>query len=146
VAQMIPPFSLALLDPDLDEVNATVQARVLQGALVLGIDAHTQAVTTAGDPNLLTDFTEGQDIAIWSNPVYAKATTFSVIEEKFRVTIEGDGAVFGPFNLDIVEGGLAISGSGTKSTGTANFSLKAVPKLVREWDEFVFCERDEAVG
>jgi hypothetical protein len=145
VAQMIPPFSLALLDPALADSNATVQARVLQGVLVLGIDAHS-AVTTTGDPNLLTNFNEGQDLAIWSNPAYAKATTFSAIEQKFKAAIEGDDAEFGPFDLDIVEGGLAISGSGSKSTGTVEFSLKAVPKLVREWDEFVFSELDEAVS
>lgn len=146
VAQMIPPFSLALLDPALEGSDATVQARVLQGVLVLGIDAHSGVLMTAGDPNLLTNFNEGQDIAVWSNPAYSKVTTFSVIEPKFRTAIEGDGATFGPFSLDIVEGGLAISGSGSKSTGTVEFSLKAVPRLVREWDDFVFSELDEAVG
>lgn len=145
ISKLIPPFDLAMLDKSLNAQNATVQFRVLQGILALGIDITTDSVTTTGDPNLLSDFSELQDIAVITNSAVVPVS-YGFIEKQFKDAIESQQATFGPFSLVIEEGGFRIHGSASKLGGTVNFSLKAVPNLVRHWVEMVWSELDESVN
>ena len=63
-----PGISIAFLGAIATDPGATVTARVLDGVLAVGIDVSSSDVTTAGDPDLLVDFTDGNDIATWTNP------------------------------------------------------------------------------
>jgi hypothetical protein len=142
IGQLASPLSLAFLGGLANALGTTTTPALLDGVLALGIDVGgTNGVTTHGNPALLTDITAGNDIGMWTNPaalpiVMADAQTH--IEE--AVTDAG-ATLANPPAFTLIEGAFHISGHADKGNeGSVNFSLDAVPRLIRpgtheEWDE-----------
>jgi hypothetical protein len=110
--------------------SATVVTEILDGVLALGIDVDTPSGRTQGNRSLLMDTTNGNDIGMWTHPnVIPQA--FPDIRQKVEKEVNDEGATLNSFDLHIEEGWLYIGGNASKTGGAVNFSLHAVPRLVR---------------
>ena len=124
---------------------------VLDGVLAIGIDVlallpHGIQIFTTGDPTQLTDFTEGNDIAVSINRV-AAGLAFDGVEREIRTQIEDEGASLDLFTFAVEEGRFFIGGRASQTGGHVDFSMGAVPQLTRpgfsrEHDELWFDMRD----
>lgn len=139
--QLAPPLSLSFLGAIAAAEGATVTAVVLDEVIVMGIDVNdTEGVTTRGDATLLTDITDGNDIAMWSNPD-ALPVLMTDVREKIEEAVSNADATLTDVSFSLIEGGFHIAGHADKGAdGSVDFSLDAVPHLIRpghheEWDE-----------
>jgi hypothetical protein len=125
-----PPISLSFLQ--LSGAQTTITSRVLDSALALGIDvASTQfGVATHGDPNQLTDTTDGHDFAMWMNPVVLPVR-FADILQKATQKIEAKGGTLnGPIQFVPQEGQVHVVAKATFDGFQGTLTMDAVPKLV----------------
>ena len=130
MGQVIPPLQIDFLGAIAFDPTARVTSQVLDGLLALGIDVDTPTGRTSGNPALLMDTTNGNDIGMWTHPdVIPQA--FPDVEQKIKKTVEDQDAALNSFDIHIEEGWLYIGGNASKTGGAVNFSLHAVPKLVR---------------
>ena len=139
---VVPPLTLAFLG-GIGEQVVLATPRVLDGVIAVGLDLRTDEVNTFGDPNLLIDFREGNHIAMWSNPDrQVAAVSYSAVRTKLKEAVTKQGATLDSYDFSIKEGFFQISGSGSKTGGSVNFSMKAVPKLVRPGEHVEYEEED----
>lgn len=139
MTSLAPPVSVSFLGDIASSTNTTVTTRVLDGVLVIGLDVNESGIATTGDRNQLTDFREGNDLAMWTNPV-AAPVAFAMVRRSVQTVVDQQSATLDSFTTTIQEGSLHVSGHATKSPGGVSFSMNAVPHLVRpgwteEWDE-----------
>jgi hypothetical protein len=62
MGQLIPPLQVDFLGAIATDPSATVVPEILDGVLALGIDVDTPGGRTQGNPALLMDTTNGNDI------------------------------------------------------------------------------------
>jgi hypothetical protein len=131
-------------------VSGGLSTRVLDGMLAIGIDVFVAEedleLATNGDPNLLTDFSEGNDIAVSINR-RAVALAFEGVTKEIGKKVEDEGAELDFFSFSVDEGFFRMNGKATATEGSVTFSMKAVPQLTRpgysrEYDELWFDMRD----
>jgi hypothetical protein len=133
---MLPPLDLSALGAIAADPSATVVRMSTDEAVVLGIDLPG---VTQGNASLLVDTSAGNDIGMWTNPTVVP-TAFDNVRVKVKKKVEDNDATLDDFHLAVQEGWFNISGRASATGGAVNFSLHAVPKLVRpgthyEWDE-----------
>jgi hypothetical protein len=137
IGQLIPPLQIDFLGAIATDSTAGVTHRVLDGALALGIDVDTPTGRTAGDPGMLIDTTGTNHIGMWTHPdVIPQA--FPDVKTKIDDTVADQDATLNAFDIHIEEGWLYIGGRASKTGGAVNFSLHAVPRLVRPGTHFEF--------
>lgn len=153
-------LDLAFLGGILDLPTKSATARVLDGALAIGIDASTQGpiveglVTvdvgpTQGDPAALADFRQGADIAYWIHPnkiPEAFTEVASTIDEKARAE---RARVLG-FQIAAREGVLHIDARAQNDRGIADIHFDLVPvvtsAIAPEFERVEFHTRNVDVG
>ena len=147
ISEEIPKFDAAFLGALATHSSAQITAVPVDEALAMGIDVDfpkndeldRPAVKTVGDLTRLVDVSAGYDIATWTNPRVVRHANEAVELETQKTVLEA-GALLRGFDMKVEEGWFRISGSGVRPEGIAQFSLKAVPQLIRpgvtlEWDE-----------
>jgi hypothetical protein len=139
MGQTIPPLRLDFLGAIATDPSAAVASQVLDGALGLGIDVDTPTGRTHGNPALLTDTTDDNDFGMWTHPSVIPLA-FPDVRQKVDDAVKAQNGTLHTFDLHIEEGWLYIGGRASATGGAVDFSLHAVPRLVRpgehyEWDE-----------
>ena len=140
-----PPLDASFLGAIATHPSARVTARTLEQAVALGIDVAVPAaaplpgVTTQGNPSLLVDASAGNDLATWTNP-RAVRIAFGDVETEIREQVAEQDATLDSFDFRVEEGWFKLSGKASATGGSVNFSVHAVPRLIRpgrreEWDE-----------
>jgi hypothetical protein len=128
--QKLTSFSASFLGDIVDASNTTLTAQVLDKALAVGLDIDADGVKTTGDPTLLTDFTDGNDIGIWLSPdalpIYMKKT-YTDVEKK----VAKQGATLDKLTFSLGEGYYHIDGAAHNTFGSATFSMNIIPHLYR---------------
>jgi hypothetical protein len=139
--QLAPPLSLSFLGDIAAAEGNTVTAVLLDDVIVIGIDVNdAEGITTNGDASELTDITDGNDIAMWSNPV-ALPVLMATVREKIDDAVSDADATLTELSFSLIEGAFHIAGHADKGAdGSVDFTLDAVPHLIRpghheEWDE-----------
>jgi hypothetical protein len=135
----LPPLDVGFLGALANEPSLRATARVLDGALALGLDIDKTGLVTHGDPSRLIDTTSGCDIGMWTNPV-AVPVAYANVRSKIETEVGNQGAHLDQYEIGVEEGWLRVAGKASKTGGSVEFSMHAVPKLVRpgvhyEWDE-----------
>jgi hypothetical protein len=103
---------------------------VLDGTLALALDVTTDDIATAGDASAVTEFRDGNDVAMGINPVVAPLA-FKSVRDQFAAKARAQGATLDPFALTVQEGHLHIEGRAAKTGGSVTFSFDATPQLIR---------------
>ena len=134
--ELIPRLNVsALLGALGPVVGMEAASQILDQVIVIGCDVNqyttsdNTSITTYGDPNLLTDISEGRDIAIWTNPV---AVPIVVEEWKHRITqAAGQQGVWfdPPLTFAPEEGHIHLSTGAHNPDGSATISLNAKPRI-----------------
>ena len=134
---VLPPLRIDFLGAIASDPTAAVVSRVLDGVLALGIDVDTPAGRTHGNPALLTDTTNGSHIGMWTSPrVIPQA--FPDVQQKVEEAVQAQSATLNSFTLAVQEGWFRVAGRASKTGGSVNFSLHAVPRLIRPGTHFEF--------
>jgi len=137
MGQLIPPLQIDFLGAIATDPTASVTSQILDGVMALGIDVDTPTGRTSGNASLLVDTTDGNHIGMWTHPdVIPQA--FPDVKQKIDEAVIAEGATLNSFDIHIEEGWLYIGGNASKTGGAVNFSLHAVPKLVRPGTHFEF--------
>ena len=147
IGSSIPEFDAAFLGAIAVHPTATITTMALDGALAMGIDVAIPAdpatglpgVTTHGDPSRLTDTTAGYHIATWTSPRVVRVS-YQDAELEIRDAVDRTGSYARQFDLRVEEGWIKIAGKASQTGGSVEFSLHAVPQLIRpgiyeEWDD-----------
>jgi hypothetical protein len=147
IGNSIPEFDARFLGEIATDPSATIASVALDGALAMGIDvaippdpdAGLPGVTTHGDRTRLVDVTADYHIGTWTNP-RAVRVAYRDAETEIRDTVAENGASLDDFDLRVEEGWIEIAGKASQTGGSVQFSLHAVPQLIRpgifeEWDD-----------
>ncbi len=139
----IPPLPSTVLGNIATDPSVKLTSRIIDGMLVLAIDATLNGgvtsggelimgvLTTAGDPNALSENLRGRGIALWKHPILA-IDEFSIpIYISIKKEVDRNNARLDSFSLGLEEGGFRIHSVASKTGGSVPFSFKAVPKLFR---------------
>ena len=108
------------------------QSRVVDGALLLGLDIDVETVSghiqTNGSVNQLADFARGNDIAAATNRV-AVPVVLQQVEKQVNDQVSEEGATLEKLVITAQAGRFHVEGRASNSTGTANFSFNVIPAL-----------------
>lgn len=148
-AQLLPPLDIAYLGAIATHPSTTARYVTDDRALVVGLDVTTPDITTHGNPGLLGDVSgAGNDIGMWTRPSVVPLA-YPDVRAEIQKEVDKAGATLDSFTLRVEEGWFLITGSASKTGGSVQFSVHAVPKLVRpgecfEWEEqfgerFAYC-------
>lgn len=139
--EITPAFSVSFMGDIANATNATLTSRVLNDALVIGLDINEGGIQTHGDPNLLINAANTNHIAVWQNPnedvlEVAMATIYTKVNE----AVIRQGATLDSFSITVEEGHFHMAGAASKTGGSVSFSMNAMPHLVRPdihtvWEE-----------
>ena len=142
IGSVFPPLQIDFLGAIAADPSATVTSRVLDGVLALGIDVDTPSGRTSGNPSHLVDSTNNNHIGVWTHPdVVLQA--YPDVKVKVDESVAAVNATLDSFDMRVEEGWFRIAGRASKSGGSVNFSLHAVPKLIRPG---IHIEFDEEYG
>ena len=130
------PVDITYLGAITDDLsNATAVVRVLDLALVIGINVAAPEATTSGIASALTDFSRGMSIAIVVNPA-AVPLALQSMRQQVVAAAAANGATVDRFSATCEEGHLHITGYVSHRLGGVALSLDAVPHLtVHGWRE-----------
>ncbi len=148
-AQLLPPLDIAYLGAIATHPSATARYVTDDHALVIGLDVSTPEITTHGNPALLGDVSgAGNDIGMWTRPIVVPVA-YPDVRQQIQKEVDKVGATLDSFTMRVEEGWFLVAGRASKTGGAVNFSVHAVPKLVRpgecfEWEEqyggeFAYC-------
>jgi hypothetical protein len=130
IQQLAPPLNVSFLGDVANSSNTTLTARVLDGALAIGLDVDAEGIKTTGNPQLLSDVTAGNDLGMWQNPV-ALPVFMKRIYTQVTAAVQGQGATLDDFSVTLEEGHYHLAGAASNAEGSVSFSMNAVPHLVR---------------
>jgi hypothetical protein len=131
ISEFAPSIDLSSLGSIVSDLpNMTITAQVLDKVLALGMDVDSDGIKTTGDPTLLTDITDGQDIGIWQNPV-ALPIIMKSQKKEIEDQVKKQGATLDSFDVTLEDGYYHLEGSASMAFGSASFSANAYPYLVR---------------
>jgi hypothetical protein len=126
----LPDIDISFVGAVLDAVaGATAASRVVDGALLLGIDVESEDITTAGDPGQLADFARDNDVAAVTNAV-AVPLLLEEVRTKVHDKVAEEGATLERLTMQSKLGKFHVEGRASKSTGTADFSFDLIPAQV----------------
>jgi len=139
LGQLIPPLDISFLGAIATDPSTTAHHVVVDEALVLGLDISTGGVVTHGNTSLLIDSSGGNDIGMWTRPSVVPVA-YADVRQKIEEQVAAAGATLDSYQLRVEEGWFHVSGSASETGGSVNFSIHAVPRLIRpgehfEWDE-----------
>lgn len=107
-------------------------SRVVDGALLLGLDIDVDAVTghitTTGDVNQLVDFARGNDVAAVTNAV-AVPVLLQQVQSEVSDQVAQAGASLDKLQITAQNGRFHVEGKASNSQGTANFSFNITPSM-----------------
>ena len=123
----LPSIDVSFFGP-LAPLVTSVDARVRNGVLLLGLNVDNDTDTIVGDPEALVDFARSNDVA---GVVNAAATVLLLddLHTRMLTAVEDDGASLDRFAVTPVAGYFHVRGAASKSSGTVNFSFRVVPSM-----------------
>jgi len=126
--KVFPPFDVSFLGAVATNASTKAKLVVVEGAIVIGFDISTDAVSTSGNPTLLVNFLNGLDIAIWTNPVVVDIAFEPAIKE-ISDLITQKGGTLETVNLSVEEGKLGIVIGIESANGSVTIVMSAKPVL-----------------
>lgn len=142
----LPSIDASFLGPMARKANS-VEARVRNGLLLLGLNYVDANHTLTGDPAALQDFARSNDVA---GVVHSAAVDVLLDELHARLVegVEEEGATLDRFSVRASNGYFLVSGAVSKSGGTVNFSFRLVPTMfhTRPGKNFQYLARPRWVG
>jgi hypothetical protein len=123
----LPSIDVSFLGP-LARLATSVDARVRNGVLLLGLNVENDSDSIVGDAGALVDFARSNDVAGVVNAA-AAALMLDDVHTRLVTAIEGDGATLDRFSVSPAAGYFQVSGAASKSSGTVNFSFRVVPSM-----------------
>ncbi len=124
----VPPIDASFLGSIIHAANMDTGVRIVDGAVVLGLDIASASVTTTGTAELLADFARNNDIATFTNPV-AVPVTLQDRQEQISAAVAAEGATLDSLVIAPGDGVFNVSGQGSNSEGSVSFSFDVVPEL-----------------
>lgn len=134
---ILQPFPLDFIGGLADDPSLTAQVSYAPETLLVGLDVDNDELATHG--NVLLDETRGHEIGIWVAP-QALPSALGEARAKLEAAVDSQGAELDALSIVPNEDYVLISGRASKSGGSVNFSVKAIPRLkrpdsVHEWEE-----------
>lgn len=127
-ALRVPPIPVDFLGPVVRAATLETRARVVDGAVVIGMDVTSGSVTTSGDPDLLVDFARGNDIATVTHPAVVPVM-MGRAEEAVRTEVAKHDATLEQLEVTAHDGRLHVKGAASNFAGRVTFSLDVIPVL-----------------
>ena len=106
--------------------DATI--KVVQGALILGLNVDNGEVATQGERDQLHDFAGDNHLAFVINRDIIPAM-LRKSEAEVRATVAQQGVTLGPLTITPEAGRLRVTGRGSMTGGAANFSVALIPVM-----------------
>jgi hypothetical protein len=137
--QLIPPLDISYLGTIATHPSTTTRHVTVEHALVIGLDVSTDEITTHGNVGLLGDVSAGNNVGMWTRPSVVPLA-YPDVRSEIQKQVDAQDATLDEFSLTVEEGWFLVKGKASKTGGSVNFSVHAVPRLVRpgecfEWDE-----------
>ncbi|MET8676090.1 hypothetical protein ABZW18_00400 [Streptomyces sp. NPDC004647] len=123
-----PPINADFLGPVVQAANMETGVRVVDGAIVVGLDIMADDITTTGDAGLLADFARNNDIAAVTNPV-AVPVIMRKAEQSVRDEAASRGATLERLTITAQEGHFRVAGRASHWAGSVSFSLSVIPVM-----------------
>lgn len=123
----MPAIDVSFFGP-LARLATSVQARVRNGVLLLGLNVDDDTRSIVGDPGALVDFARSNDVAGVVNAA-AAILLLDDLHTRMLTAIEADGASLDRFSVTPAAGYFQVSGAASKSSGTVNFAFRVVPSM-----------------
>jgi len=123
----LPSIDASFLGPLARKVT-TVDARVRNGVLLIGLNYTDTRHDLNGDPELLRDFARSNDVAAVVHPD-AVDVLLDDVRTKMVDGVADEGATLDSFSVRARDGYFYVSGAVSKSEGTVNFSFRVVPSM-----------------
>lgn len=124
----IPPIDASFLGPVVQAADMQTGARVVEGAIMIGLDVSSDEVTTEGDAGLLADFARNNDVAAVTNPA-AVPVTMRAAEQQIRDAAAEHGATLERLDVTAEQGYFRVAGRASNVAGAVDFSLRVVPVM-----------------
>lgn len=123
----LPTVDLSFFGPVVQKATS-VAARVVDGALLIGLNTGDDTVPISGDVAQLVDFAGGDDVA---GVVNAAATTIflAALHDKIVEGVDDSDATLDSFSTTPRAGYFDVRGAISKSGSTLNFSFRVVPAM-----------------
>lgn len=123
----LPAIDVSFFGP-VARMATSVDARVRNGVLLLGLDVEVEGTSIVGDASALFDFARSNDVG---GVVNADAAVLMLDDLYTRMVtaIEDEGATLDRFSVVAAAGYFQVSGAASKSSGTVNFSFRVVPSM-----------------
>lgn len=141
----LPTIDIGFLGPVLTAVNnMTAHSRVVDGALLLGLNIESDDVTTVGDVDGLADFARDNDVAAVTSAL-AVPILLQRVKSQVSDEVAKNGATLEALKISAEAGRFHVEGRASKSTGTAKFSFNLIPKMFASKPGKFFTYLDKAV-
>ncbi len=123
----LPGIAVSFFGP-LARIATSVDARVGNGVLLIGLNVDNDTDFIVGDVNALVDFARSYDVAGVVNAV-AAALLLDDMHTRLLEGAEAEGASLNRFSVESRAGYFYVSGAVSKSSVTLNFSFRVVPTM-----------------
>lgn len=123
----LPAIDVSFFGP-LARMATSVEARVRNGVLLLGLNVEGDSGSIVGNAEALADFARSNDVAGVVNAA-AAALMLDDLHTRMVTAIEKDGATLDRFSVTPAAGYFQVSGAASNSSGTVNFSFRVVPAM-----------------
>lgn len=125
---IFPIIDFTLLGPFSGKSFVNVALKVVDGALLLGLDMDDGTFSTSGDLNQLTDMAGVNDVEVIVNP-NAIGPLMPTASQQVQSQIDQYGATLDSLSISCEEGRFRVKGRASNTEGAVNFSLAAVPVM-----------------
>jgi hypothetical protein len=123
----LPSIDASFLGPIVRKASS-VDARIRDGALMVGLNYSDDTHTLNGDPGQLHDFAVNHDVAGVIHPD-AVDILLNDVHDDIVEGVAAEDATLESFSVRARNGHFRVSGAASKSTGTVNFSFRIVPSM-----------------
>jgi hypothetical protein len=123
----LPSIDVSFFGP-LARLSTSVDARVRDGVLLLGLNVENESESIVGNVDVLVDFARSNDVAGVVNAA-ATALLLNDLHTRIVTSVENAGASLDRFSVTPAAGHFQVSGAARKSSGTVNFSFLVVPSM-----------------
>lgn len=124
----LPAIPADFLGSIVEVASMEAGARVVRGAVVIGLDVDSFPVTTSGDRDLLVDFARGNDLAAVTNPGVVPVMMRDA-EQTVRDEVARHGATLERLDVTAQDDRLRVEGAASNSAGRVTFSMNVIPLL-----------------
>jgi hypothetical protein len=133
-----PSIDVSFFGP-LARLATSVDARVRNGVLLLGLNVEDDSGSIVGDAGALVDFARSNDVAgVVNADPGAMALMLDNLHTQMLTAIEDAGATLDRFSVSPAAGYFKVRGAASKSSGTVNFSFRVVPSMFHSRPGTVF--------